>query len=156
MTLTLHTIAPAKGARSKKFRVGRGNSSGRGTTAGRGTKGQRARTGGRKRLKLKGMKQMLLSFPKKRGFQSKFVEVFSVRVGRVSAAFAAGDQVDIKALKSKGMIPKRAVAAKLIGGGAVDKKLIIKGVLASAPVKEAIIKAGGSFEAIEKQIKGKR
>ncbi|HEU0051133.1 MAG TPA: uL15 family ribosomal protein, partial [Patescibacteria group bacterium] len=70
MALSLHTLHPVKGSRTKKFRVGRGLGSGRGKTAGRGTKGQRARTGGRKRLRLKGLKQMLLAFPKTRGFQS--------------------------------------------------------------------------------------
>lgn len=75
---------PKKGSRTKKFRVGRGYATGRGTTAGRGTKGQRARTpGGRKRLKLKGLKQMLLAFPKSRGFNSMYPTVYAVPADRI-------------------------------------------------------------------------
>jgi large subunit ribosomal protein L15 len=146
MSLSLHTIAPKKGARTKKFRVGRGYATGRGTTAGRGTKGQRARTGGRKRLKLKGLKQMLLAFPKSRGFKSTFPTVYAVPVGRVMKAFSAGDRVDLDALKAKHLIANRAVLAKVIGGGEVDKKLIFIDIATSASVKAAVEKAGGSFE----------
>ena len=53
MSISMHTLKPAHGSRTKKFRIGRGNASGRGTTAGRGTKGQRARAGGRNKLKVK-------------------------------------------------------------------------------------------------------
>jgi large subunit ribosomal protein L15 len=146
MALSLHTLAPKKGSRAKKFRVGRGYATGRGTTAGRGTKGQRARTGGRKRLKLKGLKQMLLAFPKTRGFKSTYPTVYAVPVGRVLKAFDAGARVDLDALKAKHLVPKSAVIAKLIGGGEIDKKLSFIDIKTTASVKEAIEKAGGSFE----------
>ncbi|MFA5935505.1 MAG: 50S ribosomal protein L15 [Patescibacteria group bacterium] len=146
MSLSLHTIAPKKGSRAKKFRIGRGYATGRGTTAGRGTKGQRARTGGRKRLKLKGLKQMLLGFPKSRGFKSMYPTVYAVPVGRVAAVFTASDRIDLDALKAKRLIPKSAVLAKMIGGGEIDKKLTFVGIMSTASVKEAVEKAGGSFE----------
>ncbi|MBI4139235.1 50S ribosomal protein L15 [Candidatus Uhrbacteria bacterium] len=150
MTLSLHTLAPAKGARKKSFRVGRGNASGRGTTAGRGTKGQRARTGGRNRLKIKGIKQMLLGFPKSRGFQSKFPTVYDVRVEKLMAAFSDGERVNLAALKARHLVPNVAARAKVIGGGNVTKKLTLVGLLATASVKEAILKAGGSVEPAKK------
>lgn len=145
MTLALHTIAPAKGAKKGKTRVGRGYGSGKGKTAGRGTKGQRARTGGRSGLKLKGMKQMVLGFPKTRGFKSGKPDVFSVRIGRVAAAFAQGGTVTIAALKREGLVPKRALYAKLVGGGDVTAPLKIIGIRATASVKDAVEKAGGTF-----------
>lgn len=160
MALSLHTLAPKKGARTKKFRVGRGYATGRGTTAGRGTKGQRARTGGRKRLKLKGLKQMLLAFPKTRGFKSMHPEVYAVPVGRIMKAFASGARVDLAALQSKHLVPKTAVIAKVIGGGEIDKPLAFIDIRATAAVKEAIEKAGGSFEKAPKaktsKAKGKK
>ncbi|MEK7655693.1 MAG: 50S ribosomal protein L15 [Patescibacteria group bacterium] len=142
MTISLHNIAPAKGSRPKKFRVGRGNASGRGTTAGRGTKGQRARTGGRNRLKIKGIKQMLLAFPKSRGFHSGFTRVYDIRVNKIMSAFADGDRVNIAALKRKYMVPKSAILAKIVGGGEVTKKLNLEGIKVTASVREALI-AGG-------------
>lgn len=145
MTLTLHTIKPSVGSRQKKTRVGRGNASGRGTTAGRGTKGQRARTGGRKGLKLKGMRQMLLSFPKSRGFKSDFPVVTAIPLDRIVAKFSDGDRVDLAALKKAHLIPNRAMLAKVIGGGDAVKKLNFIGIRATTSVKAAIEKAGGSF-----------
>jgi large subunit ribosomal protein L15 len=147
MALSLHTLAPKKGSRTKKFRIGRGYATGRGTTAGRGTKGQRARTGGRAGLKLKGIKQMLLGFPKSRGFKSDFAKVYAVPVGRVMKAFQAGERVDLATLKVKRLIAKSAVLAKVIGGGGdIDKKLTFVDIAATASVKEAVEKAGGKFE----------
>lgn len=145
MSLSLHTLKPAKGSRPKHFRIGRGYGTGRGTTAGRGTKGQRARTGGRKRLKLKGLKQMLLAFPKNRGFVSMHPTVYSVPVGRIMKAFAAGERVTLAELKKKQVIPKRAVLAKVIAGGEIDKKLNFIDIRSTASVKLAIEAAGGTF-----------
>ena len=147
MALSLNTLAPAKGSRQRKFRVGRGYATGRGTTAGRGTKGQRARTGGRNRLKLKGLKQMLLAFPKTRGFQSTHPTVYAIPMARLQDKFADGERVTLEGLKAKSLVPKSAVMAKVIGGGEVKKKLVFVGIKATASVKAAVEKAGGSFEA---------
>lgn len=156
MAISLHTLAPSKGSRRKKTRVGRGYASGRGTTAGRGTKGQRARTGGRKRLKLKGLKQMLLAFPKSRGFTSTHATVYAVPVDRVMVKFQDGDRVDLDSMKAKSLVPKSAVLAKIIGGGEVTKKLSFKDIRATASVKEAIEKAGGKFEMTPVKKQGKK
>lgn len=146
MTLALHNIAPAKGSRLKKFRVGRGNASGRGTTAGRGTKGQRARTGGRKLLKLKGMKQMILGFPKQRGFRSLNQKPATITLETIAKNFRAGDKITIKALKAKRLVTKPAMSVKLIGGGELKVALHLTNIKASATAKAAIEKAGGSFK----------
>ena len=145
MALTLNTIAPNKGARTKSFRIGRGEGSGRGKTAGRGTKGQRARTGGRKNLKLKGIKQMILGFPKNRGFQSKFTTVHSLPLERVAEVYTSTAKIDIKSLIAKGLLPKMAERAKLIGTAEVKSALTFVNILASASAKAAIEHAGGSF-----------
>ncbi|MEO5927115.1 MAG: 50S ribosomal protein L15 [Patescibacteria group bacterium] len=150
MPLSLHTLAPKKGSRTKKFRIGRGYATGRGTTAGRGTKGQRARTGGRKRLKLKGLKQMLLAFPKNRGFQSMHPTVYAVPTERLLKSFQAGDRVDLEALKAKRLVPKSAVKAKIIGGTEIDKKLTLVDIMVTTSVKEAMEKAGGTIERTKK------
>ncbi|MCR4278754.1 MAG: 50S ribosomal protein L15 [bacterium] len=146
MTLSLHTIAPSKGAKKTKKRIGRGYGSGKGTTAGRGTKGQRARTGGRNGLKLKGLKQMILGFPKSRGFASTKAQVFDIRAERVMKVFNDNATVTVAELKKKGLLPKQAVYVKLIGGGEeAVKPLKIVGIRATQSVKTAIEKAGGTF-----------
>ena len=155
MALTLHSIASRPGSRPKRFRVGRGLGSGRGKTAGRGTKGQRSRTGGRKKLRLKGMKQMLLGFPKMRGFQSLRGMSVTVPLSRLDV-FADGATVTLTALKAQGVAPRRAVAAKLVGGGDLKKKFVIEGLAASASAKAAIEKAGGVFAKAKKGTKGRK
>lgn len=143
MSLSLHTIAPKSGARTKSFRVGRGPGTGRGKTAGRGTKGQRARTGGRKRLALKGMKQMLLGFPKNRGFRSLQEKPATIPLTRL-AQLPEG-VVTMETLKEAHLLPRRAKGAKIVGVGPATKKWMCKGLGASVGAKAAIEKAGGSI-----------
>lgn len=141
----MHALAPAKGARTKSFRIGRGLGSGRGKTAGRGTKGQKSRSGGSNKLVLKGMKQMLLAFPKSRGFQSRFVKAATVPVAKL-AAFEDGSKVDLATLKAKGLVLRTALSAKVIGGGELKKKMHLKGIATTAGAKAQIEAAGGSVK----------
>lgn len=145
MTLTLHTLAPKHGARTKSFRIGRGHGSGRGKTAGKGTKGQKSRTGGGKKLKLKGLKQMLLSFPKNRGFQSHYQKSASVQLKRLET-FKDGEIVNLALLRKKGMIKRTDLSAKIVGSGPFTKKLVIEKIGASASAKASIEAAGGSIK----------
>jgi len=151
MALTLHTIKPAPGSRTKKFRRGRGEGSGSGKTAGRGTKGQRSRSGGRNKLKMRGLRQMLLSFPKLRGFRSRHPKSATVSLERVAKAFKAKDVIDLRALKAHGLVSPGYSRAKLVGQGPVDKALQFSGIAASAAAKAAVEKAGGSFVAPKKR-----
>lgn len=145
MSLTLHTLAPKHGSRAKKFRIGRGLGSGRGKTAGKGTKGQKARTGGRNKLKLKGLKQMLLSFPKNRGFQSRYDKVAAIPLKRLTS-YGNGETVSLVTLRQKGLVTRTDRSAKIVGGGSIDKKLTVDGVAVTAGAKAAIEAAGGSVK----------
>lgn len=144
MALTLHSLTPKPGSRTKSFRVGRGAGTGRGKTAGRGTKGQRSRSGGKKKLKLKGLKQMLLGFPKLRGFQSRYDKAVSIRLDQL-ARFEDGATVDVAALRKAGLLIRTDRAAKVVANGELKKKLTLKGIAVSAGAKAAIEKAGGKI-----------
>jgi len=144
MSITLHSLTPNKGARTKKVRVGRGLGSGIGKTAGRGTKGQRSRSGGRNKLRLKGLKQMLLGFPKQRGFRSLTAKVEAVPLARLDA-LKEGVRIDLKTLKHAGLVSRSAQSAKLVGNGPLTKKLTFKGIRATTGAKAAVEKAGGSL-----------
>lgn len=144
MTLTIHTLAPKKGSRTKAFRIGRGLGTGRGKTSGRGTKGQRSRTGGRNKLKMKGMKQMLLGFPKMRGFHSRYQKTTAVRVGALEKLV---DQIiTLEVLKKARLATRAARNAKIVAGGALTKAVRIQGLAVSAGAKKAIEEAGGKIE----------
>lgn len=152
MSLTLHTLKPAAGSKTRKFRVGRGNASGSGTTAGRGTKGQRARSGGRNKLKLKGMKQMLLRIPKNRGFNSSIAHPHTVTLVQLDRWFKEGDRVTLEALQKRNLVPATSLGLKVVTTGALTKKLVLVDVLASASAKAAVEKAGGTLEFSPKKV----
>lgn len=143
MIIEMHNLKPAKGSTTRRIRIGRGNASGHGTTAGKGTKGQRARSGGRNKLKLKGMRAMLLSFPKNRGFQSLYVKAETVTVEKMLKAFAQPATISLAILKKAGLVGKRALSAKIIGKGEIKVAWKLDGVAATKSVTEAIEKAGG-------------
>ncbi len=142
----MHTLQPARGSTQSPKRVGRGNASGKGTTAGRGGKGQTARTGGRNKLKYLGMRHLILSTPKLRGFQSMYKKVAVVGLDTIEGAFASGQSVNPKSLKAKGLIPHAAVGAKILGNGALKKRVVVSGCQVSASAKEKIVAAGGEVK----------
>ena len=142
-TLTLHTLAPAKGSRVKSFRIGRGNGSGRGTTAGRGTKGQRSRSGGKSGLRLKGMKQMLLSFPKNRGFNSFYAKARTIPLVKIES-LTEGTLITMDTLRRANLVLRTERSAKIVGTKGLTKKFTVRGVLVTAGAKQAIEQAGGT------------
>lgn len=138
----MHNLKPAKGAKRQPKRVGRGNASGKGTTAGRGGKGQTARTGGRNRLKLLGMRHLMLQTPKLRGFKSHHPKLQNVSLRQLNAAFQSGETISPKLLVKKGLV-QGSGRVKILADGTLKKKLVITGCVVSASAKEKITAAGG-------------
>ncbi len=145
MALSLHTIKPNKGARKKSFAIGRGLAS-KGTYSGRGAKGQRARSGGRAGLQLKGVRKLMLSMPKARGFTSARPKPAVVNVGTLSASFASGSVVTPKALLEKGLVADVAHGVKVLADGELSVKLAVEGCRVSAAAKAKIEAAGGTVK----------
>lgn len=143
MAIGLHNIKPFRGSKTKKHRVGRGVGSNWGTTAGRGQNGQKSRSGvgGLKRL---GMKKLLLSTPKVRGFKAIAAKPFTVNVSDLAKVFEKGAVVSPKTLKEKGMLPASSGRiVKILGGGTIDKAIKVKGCAVSKSAAEKITAAGG-------------
>lgn len=136
MSLSLHTIKPAKGAIKKRKRVGRGNSSGHGTYSGRGLKGQKSRSGvsGLKRL---GMKKMLLQIPKKRGFKSNRPKNQIVKLVDINKNFKDGDKISPASLLKAGLVDTIKLPIKILGSGQFKVQgLLFEGVKMSKAIKE--------------------
>lgn len=144
MSIGLHNLSPFSGSKKKKMRVGRGHAR-KGITAGRGQKGQKARSGvgGLKRL---GMKKLILSTPKVRGFKSYKPNAAVVNVSALEAAFEANAFVTPKTLKEAGLIPASAPNhVKILGDGEISKALRVKGCSVSKSAAEKITSAGGEI-----------
>jgi large subunit ribosomal protein L15 len=144
MSLTLHTIKPARGAVRRKKRIGRGNASGHGSYSTRGLKGQRSRTGGRNKLKRLGFKPILAQTPKMRGFKSGKPKNRAVNLEALNNVFTNDAKINAKSLLKAGLIRAIDAPIKILGQGELKlKNLEISGVKLSASDKTQIEKMGG-------------
>ena len=145
MALSSNTIKAAEGSRRTKKRVGRGNSSQKGMTAGRGMKGQRSRSGGKSGTALRGFRQSLQKVPKLRGFKSLQPKKEVVTLKTLNSVASEGEVVTPYLLKKKGVVAKPERGVKIVATGEINKKVTLKGCLASKKAVELIEKAGGSL-----------
>jgi large subunit ribosomal protein L15 len=131
-------------------RKGRGESSGRGKTCGRGTKGSKARVGTYIRRGYEGgQTEIYKRFPK-RGFSNfNFERRFHIVNLASLEAFENGATVDAAALKEKGLIPDLKQPVKILGDGAISKKLTILAGWYSKSAHEKIGQAGGTAQNIK-------
>ena len=142
MTLKLHHLRPAPGAKKAKTRVGRGEGS-KGKTAGRGTKGTKARyqvpvgfEGGQIPIHMR--------LPKLKGFTNPFrVEYQVVNVDRIGELFPKGGIVDVDALVTAGAV-RKGRPVKVLGDGDLSVAVQVSAHHFSGSAKSKIEAAGGS------------
>jgi len=142
MSLKLHHLRPAPGAKTAKTRVGRGEAS-KGKTAGRGTKGTKARyqvpasfEGGQTPIHMR--------LPKLRGFRNPFkVEFQVVNLDRISELFPEGGAVTVADLVAKGAVRKDK-PVKVLGQGDLSVAVQVTADRFSGSAKEKIAAAGGT------------
>ena len=145
--MKLHELSPNPGSRKRRKRIGRGDSSGWGKTAGRGEKGQKSRTGSTIRPFFEGGQIPLFRRLPKRGFKNPDrVEYQLVNLSLLEANFAAGDVVDLEALRAKNLLAKDAEVIKVLANGNLTKALTVKADKFSAAAKAKIESLGGKAE----------
>jgi large subunit ribosomal protein L15 len=141
--MKLNTIHPAEGAKKARRRVGRGIGSGLGKTGGRGHKGQKSRAGGFHKVGFEGGQMPLQRRVPKRGFVSLTkARNAAVRLSEINALPV--DEIDLLTLVQAGLVSRRALSAKVVLSGRIERKVVLKGVGASKGAKAAIEAAGGS------------
>ncbi|HLS34865.1 MAG TPA: 50S ribosomal protein L15 [Bacillota bacterium] len=141
--MKLHEL---EGNRQKRKRVGRGMSSGSGKTSGRGQKGQKARS--KVRVGFEGGQTPLFQRLPKRGFTNIHRKEYVIVNLDTLNLFEDGTEITPELLLEKGVVNKLNAGLKVLGRGAVDKKLTVKAHKFSASAKEAIESAGGKTEVI--------
>lgn len=136
--------------RRPRKRLGRGTGSGHGKTAGRGHKGYYSRSGSSRRTGFEGGQTPLFRRVAKRGFNNAaFADtVVIVNVGQLEAAFEDGAEITVDVLVSRGIIPSRHDALKVLGDGDLSKKFVIKAHRFSKSAEEKIVAAGGKYERV--------
>ncbi len=144
--MQINTIKPSEGSKKSRRRVGRGIGSGLGKTAGRGHKGQSSRAGGYHKVGFEGGQMPLQRRLPKRGFKSAQLkyngEVTLTDLERLSA-----DEVDLLTLKAAGLVRQLIKTVKVIKSGELTRKVVLKGIAATAGAKAAIEAVGGSLAA---------
>ena len=142
--MNLNNIKPGSGAKHAKRRVGRGIGSGLGKTAGRGHKGQKSRAGGFHKVGFEGGQMPLQRRLPKRGFKSAALK-YNAEVSLKDLELLALEEVDVLALKQAGLVPQLAKVVKVIKSGEIARKVVLKGIGATAGARAAIEAAGGSL-----------
>ena len=142
MTLKLHHLRPAPGAKTAKTRVGRGEGS-KGKTAGRGTKGTKARyqvpvafEGGQMPIHMR--------LPKLKGFKNPFKVTFQVvNLERIASLFPDGGTIGVDELVAKGAV-RKGQPVKVLGQGDLSVAVQVTADRFSGSAKEKIAAAGGT------------
>ena len=146
MTLKIHDLRPAPGARTAKTRLGRGEAS-KGKSAGRGTKG----TGARKNVPAGfegGQMPLHMRLPKLRGFKNPFrVEYEVVNLDKLTQLYPDGGEVTVEDLVAKGAVRKKS-PVKVLGGGELSVPLRVRVHAYSESARQKITAAGGSADAL--------
>jgi large subunit ribosomal protein L15 len=140
--IKLHDLKPAKGSKTTKTRVGRGEGS-KGKTAGRGTKGTKAR----KNVPVTfegGQMPIHMRLPKLKGFRNRFRTEYSpVNLGDIAKAFPEGGEFGVDELVAKGLVRKNTLV-KVLGDGKLSVKVDVTAHKFSGSAREAITAAGGT------------
>ena len=142
----LETLAPARGSRQRKVRVGRGIGSKLGRTSGKGNKGQKSRRGYSRRRGFEGGQMPLHRRLPKRGFTNIFrVEYQVVNLDRLAEL---GEKNITQELLIKSGVVHKNDLIKVLGDGELKTALTVQAHKFSKSAEEKITKAGGKIEII--------
>lgn len=142
-----HELAPPRGSKRPRKRIGRGNASGQGTYAGRGLKGQQSRSGYSRKPGFEGGQTSLIRrLPKRRGFRNPFrVSYTPVNIAQL-AKFEAGSEVTPESLQANGVVRTLKKPIKILGDGDLASALTVRAHRVSAAARAKIEAAGGTVE----------
>ena len=144
-----HLLAPSKGARKNRKRIGRGDAAGQGSTAGRGNKGQKSRSGGGPSAWFEGGQLPLIKgLPMKRGFHNRFKTYYSLIKVETLESFDAGDRITPELLLEKGYLRNLNLPVKIVGDGEISKPVTVVAAKFTQSARAKIEAAKGTAEEI--------
>jgi large subunit ribosomal protein L15 len=145
--MRLHDLKPSPGAKHRRKRLGQGRASGHGKTSGRGGKGQTARSGSSIRPGFEGGQMPLIRRMPKRGFNNANFKTVYLPINLESLnQFDQGARVDKEALQKAGLANGKSDGVKILGAGALTKKLTVVANAFSATARKKIEELGGVCE----------
>lgn len=142
-----HRLAPPKGARKRRKRIGRGDAAGQGSTAGRGMKGQKSRAGHSSRKGFEGGQLPLIKgLPMLRGFTNIFKVYYSIVGLDALNGFDEGQRITPEDLVDKQILRNLKQPVKVVGNGEITKAVTVAAHKFTRSAKERIEAAGGRVE----------
>ncbi|MBI2890908.1 MAG: 50S ribosomal protein L15 [Nitrospirae bacterium] len=137
------------GSKKRRKRVGRGLGSGHGRTACRGYKGLGARTGGKVHASFEGGQTPLHRRLPKRGFTNIFRREWAiVNVGDLAPLADEKREITPELLLERRLIKELKHGVKVLGGGSLEKPVVVKAHAFARSAREIIEKAGGRAEVL--------
>ncbi len=146
--MNLHDLAPARGAKKRGKRIGRGPGSGHGKTATKGHKGILARSGGGKRPGFEGGQMPLVRRLPKFGFTNPFRVEYAIVNLTSFAEWKGSDVVTPQAMVDAGLVKRKKLPIKILGNGEIKKALVVQAHKFSKSAESKIQAAGGRVEVI--------
>ncbi|BCA56744.1 50S ribosomal subunit protein L15 [Nitrospira sp. KM1] len=146
--MNLHELAPAKGAKKKRKRIGRGPGSGHGKTATKGHKGILARSGGGKGAGFEGGQMPLVRRVPKYGFKNPFRKEYAIVNVKSLVDLTVSGTITPQALVDAGLVKRVTLPIKILGNGELKKAIVIQAHKFSKSAESKIQAAGGRVEVI--------
>ncbi|HUY10858.1 MAG TPA: 50S ribosomal protein L15 [Candidatus Dormibacteraeota bacterium] len=154
--MKLGSLAPAKGSRPKRVRIGRGHGSGMVKTGGEGGKGQTVRSGGGKGPAFEGgQTPWARRLPHRRGYSQKARDIghfrsrFAVLNLHRLDGWDASIEISPETLKERGLLSDLHDGVKVLGavkaGKTLPTGLRFRDVVFSATAREALLAAGAQL-----------
>lgn len=149
--MKLSDIAPKKGSKRRRRRVGRGIAAGQGASCGFGMRGQKSRSGTGTKAGFEGGQMPLYRrVPKLKHFTIINPKNFTVINISKLADLDAGTEVTLDSLMQKGIVTSNDGPLKILGDGEISVALTVKAAGFTASAKTKIEAAGGTCEVVSR------
>jgi len=146
--MNLHELAPARGAKKRRKRIGRGPGSGHGKTATKGHKGLLARSGGGKRPGFEGGQMPLVRRLPKFGFTNPSRVEYAIVNLTSLVDWTGSETITPQAMVDAGLVKRKKRPIKILGNGELKKPLVVQAHKFSKSAEAKIQAAGGRVEVI--------
>jgi large subunit ribosomal protein L15 len=148
--MNLNDLNQRAGKYKNRKRVGRGHAAGGGKTAGRGMNGAKSRSGWKRKRGFEGGQTPLFQRLPKRGFSNVRFQVCYdiINVGDLNQLPADVTSVNLDFLAENGLIKTRHSRLKVLGGGELDRKMVVEANRFSKTAREQIEKLGGEANTV--------
>ncbi len=146
--MKLHELAPPRGAKHRRKRIGRGPGSGHGKTATKGHKGLLARSGGGKRPGFEGGQMPLIRRLPKYGFKNPFRIEYGIVNLKTLAELETTEAITPEFLAKEGIIKRKGQLIKVLGLGDLARPIVVQAHKFSKSAESKIQAAGGRAEVI--------